>query len=145
MEALSPWLYQGPKRFAPGVQGVVNLSDDRVPWERQRSRPDERTYYCVILGFIRMDVANKRLIEKFGKDEERGWRKSRKAVIATVLVDKEGILVEENGIAISSFAWGLPLVLKKKQDASTIWVWEFNPMTNMLEQRPVDRNHFNNW
>jgi hypothetical protein len=33
---------------------------------------------------------------------------------------------------------------KIAQDASTIYVWEFNPITNILEQRPVDRGQFNN-
>jgi hypothetical protein len=32
---------------------------------------------------------------------------------------------------------------KMAQDASTIYVWEFNPITNMLEQRQVDRGQFN--
>jgi hypothetical protein len=34
-------------------------------------------------------------------------------MIAELLVDKDGIVIEDNGITVSSFAWGLPLALKK--------------------------------
>ena len=35
-------------------------------------------------------------------------------MIGAVLVNRNGIPVEENGIAVSSFAWALPLALKGK-------------------------------
>jgi hypothetical protein len=82
-----------------------------------------------------MDRVNTALIEAFSEDEERGWRAGEKigekAVIGLFLVDKDGILVEDNGIAVSSFAWGLPLVLKKKLRALGAWP--------MIEQRIIAR------
>lgn len=41
--------------------------------------------------------------------------------IGAVLVDKNGVLVEENGIAVSSFAWALPLALKLSLSALDAW------------------------
>lgn len=41
--------------------------------------------------------------------------------MAAVLVDRNGLPVEENGIAVSSFAWALPLALKLKLGALGAW------------------------
>src|SRR5262249_34999127 len=94
----------------------------RVPWEAgERSRPNYQLYYQVVLGAVPMDRATDELVEAFGEDEERGWRVREKAAIAAILVDKRGVLVEENGIAVSSFAWALPLALKLELGALGAW------------------------
>lgn len=68
-----------------------------------------------------MDRATEQLVNAFGEDEERGSRAREKAAIAAVLVDRNGVLVEENGIAVSSFAWALPLALELKLGAMGAW------------------------
>jgi hypothetical protein len=68
-----------------------------------------------------MDRAAEELVKAFGEDDERGSRLREKAAIAAILVDKNGAVVEENGIAVSSFAWALPLALKRKLGALGAW------------------------
>jgi hypothetical protein len=68
-----------------------------------------------------MDRATDELVKAFGEDEERGSRAREKAAVAAILVDKSGVLVEENGIAVSSFAWALPLALKLKLGVLGEW------------------------
>ena len=59
-----------------------------------------------------MDRATEELVKAFGEDEERSSQGREKAAIGAILVDKNGVLVGGNGIAVSSFAWALPLALK---------------------------------
>ena len=123
LEALSPQTYRRPEDLAAGDRScVVNLSTARVPWEiGERSRPKRQLYYQIILGTILMDRATEELVKAFGEDEERGSQAREKAAIAAVLVDKNGLLLEENGIAVSSFAWALPLALKLNLGALGAW------------------------
>jgi hypothetical protein len=123
LEALSPQTYRQPEDLAGGDRScVADLTGDLVPWETiERSRPSRRLYYQVILGAIPMDRATEALVKAFGEDEERGFRVREKAAIAAILLDKNGVLVEEHGIVVSSFAWALPLALKLKLGALGAW------------------------
>lgn len=122
-EALSPQTYRRPEDLVAGDRRcVAELSDGRIPWGTgERSRPNRKLYYQVILGSIPMGQATKDLVKTFGEDEERSQRVREKAAIGAVLVDKNGIVVEENGVAVSSFAWALPLVLDLKLGALGVW------------------------
>jgi hypothetical protein len=89
------------------------LSNGRLPWDiGEQSRPNYQLYYQIPLGSISMEAATEELIKAFGEDDERSRRIREKAAIGAVLVNRNGIPVEENSIAVSSFAWGLPLALK---------------------------------
>jgi hypothetical protein len=116
LEALSPQTYRRPEDLVGGDRRCfVNVSAGRVPWEiGERSRPNYQLYYQVLLGSISMAPATEELVKAFGDNEERNRRIREKAAIGAVLVNKDGIPVEENGIAVSSFAWALPLALKLK-------------------------------
>ena len=84
-----------------------------MPWVRgERSRPKQQLYYQVVLGCVLVDRATDALIKTFGEDEEPGRREREKAAIAAVLVDRNGFVLEENAVAVSSFAWALPIALK---------------------------------
>jgi hypothetical protein len=73
-------------------------------------------------SWLRPDRASDRgFSESVGDDEERSQRVREKAAIAAILVDKEGIVLDENGIAVSSFAWALPLALKLNLGALGAW------------------------
>jgi hypothetical protein len=116
LEALSPQTYRRPEDLAGGDRRcVVSFSAGRVPWEAgERSRPNYQLYYQVALGSIAMERATEELTRAFGHDDERTRRIREMAVIGAVLVNRNGIPIEENGIAVSSFAWALPLALKLK-------------------------------
>jgi hypothetical protein len=123
LEALSPQTYRRPEDLAASDRRcVADLTGGRVPWETgEVSRPKRQLYYQVILGAIPMDRAVDDLVKAFGEDEERATRAREKAAIAAILVDRTGVLVEENGIAVSSFAWALPLALKLELGALGAW------------------------
>lgn len=122
LEALSPQTYRRPDDLAADRQCVADLTRGVVPWNPgERSRPSRQLYYQVVLGAIRMDGATDELIKAFGQDEERSRREREKAAIATILVDRDGIVLEKDAIAISSFAWALPLALQLKLRSLGNW------------------------
>ncbi len=123
LEALSPQTYQKPEDLAAGDRRcVADLTTGQVPWGRgETSRPKKKLYYQVVLGAIAMDRATDELMKAFGTDEERSRREREKAAIAAVLVDKDGFVLEDNAIAVSSFAWALPHALKLNLGGLGAW------------------------
>jgi hypothetical protein len=122
LEALSPQTYRRPEDLAADRQCVADLTRGSVPWNpRERSRPNRQLYYQVILGAVPMDRATDELIKTFGQDEERSRREREKAAIAAILVDRDGIVLEKDAIAVSSFAWALPLALQLKLQSLGAW------------------------
>ncbi len=122
LEALSPQTYRKPEDLAADRHCVADLTRGAVPWKpRERSRPNKQLYYQVILGAIPMDRATDDLIKAFGQDEERNRREREKAAIAAILVDRDGIVLGNDAIAVSSFAWALPLALQLKLQSLGGW------------------------
>uniref|UniRef100_I2Q4G1 DNA2/NAM7 helicase-like C-terminal domain-containing protein n=1 Tax=Desulfovibrio sp. U5L TaxID=596152 RepID=I2Q4G1_9BACT len=123
LEALTPQTYRRPEDMVAGDRRcIANLTNGGLPWRiGESSRPKYVLFYQIILGAIPMDRATTALVAAFGRDEEGMNRVREKAAIAAVLVDKNGLMVEENGIAVSSFAWALPLALELKLGALGVW------------------------
>ncbi|WP_194240608.1 DEAD/DEAH box helicase [Gilliamella sp. ESL0250] len=124
LEALAPQTYKKPEDLANGDRNnIINTTHTGLPWlQQQKSRPNYKIYYQVCLGSISMSEAIKDLIKVFGRDEELNQRTTEHAVIGSLLVDNNGVLLEENGIAISSFAWALPLTLNKQLNGLNQWI-----------------------
>ena len=123
LEALSPQTYRRPADLANGDgRCVAQIDGKELPWTREeRSRPKQQLYYQVILGSIHVDRATDELIKAFGEDEERSRREREKAALAAVLVDRNGLLLEENSVAISSFGWALPIALTGRLEGLGAW------------------------
>lgn len=138
LEALSPQTYRRPVDLASGAdaRSVVNLNIGQLPWERgEKSRLNQQLYYQVVLGAIPMDRATDALIKSFGNDEEIGRREREKAAIAAVMLDRNGVLLEENGVALSSFAWALPIALRGNLTTLSDWLRAERALVDSLSQR----------
>lgn len=123
LEALTPQTYRRPEDLAAGDRRcVAPLNKGPLPWTtRETSRPKKQLYYQIMLGAIPMKEATESLIKAFGETEEMNLRIQEKAAIGAILVDKHGIPLAENAIAISSFAWALPLALQLKLTELGSW------------------------
>lgn len=122
LEALSPQTYRRPEDLASGDKRCVANFTPQLPWSRnETSRPKKKLFYQIVLGSIDMDAATARLVSAFGQDEERERPKGERAAIGAVLVDKNGFLLEDDSIAVSSFSWALPLALKRRLEALGEW------------------------
>jgi hypothetical protein len=109
LEVLSPFAYVRPEDSAGGDRTrVATLSESALPWERgEGSRPNLRLYYQVVLGSIKMERAVERLIERYGDSPPERPGARGKAVLAVVVVDRQGRLVESPAVGIPSFGWGV--------------------------------------
>jgi hypothetical protein len=113
LEALSPQTYRRPADLVNGDNRcVAPFEGNDLPWfRREQSRHNYQLYYRVILGCIPVDRATDELIKVFGDDEERGRKEREKAALAAVLVDRNGVPLDEKAVGISSFGWALPVAL----------------------------------
>ncbi|WP_430436944.1 AAA domain-containing protein [Oceanibaculum nanhaiense] len=122
LEALSPQSYKRPDDMASGDRSRVALFERGVPWGSDaRSKPSHRLYFEVVLGAIALDKATDDLVKVFGEDEERSRPDGKRVAIASILVDKEGFVLEENGVAVSSFAWALKPALQLRLGSLGAW------------------------
>lgn len=93
-----------------------------VPWgPNARSKPSHKLYFEVVLGSIALDKATDELVKVFGEDEERSRPDGKKAAIGSLLIDKEGYVLEDKGVAVSSFAWALKPALDLKLGSLGNW------------------------
>ncbi len=122
LEALSPQGYKRPEDMASGDRSRVTLFERAVPWGPDaRSKPNHRLYFEVVLGAIALDKATDELVKVFGEDEERSRPDGKRAAIGSILIDKEGFVLEEKGVTVSSFAWALKPALELKLGSLGAW------------------------
>ncbi|WP_261396232.1 AAA domain-containing protein [Serratia marcescens] len=122
LEALSPQGYKRPEDLATGDRSRVALLERGVPWgPNARSKLSYKLYFEVILGAIALDKATDELVKVFGEDEERSRPDGKKAAIGSILIDKEGYVLEDKGVAVSSFAWALKQALDLKLGSLGNW------------------------
>lgn len=132
LEALSPQSYKRPEDLASGDRSRVAHFDRGMPWGPDaRSKSNHRLYFEVVLGAIALDKATDELVKVFGEDEERSRPDGKRAAIASILIDKQGFVLEENGVAVSSFAWALKPALELNLGSLGAWP--------KVEQRILER------
>lgn len=114
LEALSPATYNAPHDLVYGDRNrVVRFEDGPLPWTTStQPPPGKQLFYSVVLGSMLMDPATEALIKVFGDDEARIRSSKKRAVAAEVLLDKDGVVLAEKAITVSSFPWALPLALQ---------------------------------
>ncbi|MBP2238270.1 hypothetical protein J2Z31_004797 [Sinorhizobium kostiense] len=122
LEALSPQSYKRPEEMASGDRSRVALLERGIPWGRDaRSKPNHRLYFEVFLGAIALDKATDELVKVFGEDEERSRPDGKRAAIGSILIDNKGFVLEDKGVAVSSFAWALKPALDLKLGSLGAW------------------------
>ncbi|MEY0729147.1 DEAD/DEAH box helicase [Providencia rettgeri] len=141
LEALSPQSYKRPEDMAAGDRSRVALLDRDIPWgPNARSKPKHKLYFEIILGAIALDKATDELVKVFGEDEEQSRPNGKKAAIGSILVDKEGFVLENNGVAVSSFAWALKPALDLKLGSLGAWPKVERHIIERLEQMVLRHN-----
>lgn len=122
LEVLSPQSFKKPEDLVSGERNrIFRIQGKNLPWlsGQEKSRPNQRLYYQIILGSIAMEPAIASLLDVYADQRIERPQATGSAILATVMVDKSGFLVTEDGLAISSFAWGFLLLC---QAICKIWV-----------------------
>lgn len=135
LEALSPATYNAPHDLVYGDRSrVVRFEDGPLPWTTStKPPPGKQVFYSVVLGSMLMDPATEALIRVFGDDEARVRSSKKRAVVAEILLNKDGVVLDEKAITVSSFPWALPLALQLKLKELGNW-----PTVEDELQRGVD-------
>lgn len=134
LEVLSPQSFRREADLAGGdVRAIARLGGSRLPWETgEKSRPGFKLFYQVVLGTIKLDAAVAALVERYGDTRAERFGARGEAVLATIMVDRNGFPVEEPAVSISSFAWGVPRALSGDLTALGEWQVAERPLVSEL-------------
>ncbi len=124
LEVLSPAsVYRVPKDIADGSEArIAKLDEKTLPWERsEKARPNTRLFYQLVLGSIRMEETTSKLLATFEDYNENGGPTPGYSPICIVTIDSKGLPVGVEAIAVSSFAWGVPIALSRNLKALSDW------------------------
>ncbi len=138
LEVLSPQSFRRPEDLASGDrQRVARFNERGLPWENggEKSKPSYRLYYQVVLGSIDMEKAIGQLLSVYTDKRAERPPSSGESILATILVDREGRPVEEDAVALSSFAWGVPVALNGDLKALGDWPAAERTLLEALDKR----------
>ncbi len=152
LEVLSPQAYARSVDLVAGERlRIASFDGKELPWEVGGvGRSKKRLYYQVVLGELQLEPAYAALLENFGDDAPDRAPGKPYGVLAVVVCDKNGVPQPE-GIAISSFAWALPIALSGNLGRLKSWRSEEAKLKHELGKRlmgadqgghvrPLDRN-----
>lgn len=147
IEVLSPATFRKPQDLGNGSQcSVVNFSAGVMPWENGTGpfKPGYRLYYQIILGSIVMEPAVSELLNTYGDTRVQRPSVKGEAVLASVVVDKQGFLAGGTPAAISSFGWGVPVALagnlRNLEQWPSVEQRLVNELTSKLTVKDVEGN-----
>ena len=139
LEVLSPQTFVQPHELAPGRDrsAVALLDRGHLPWERggERSRPQKRLYYQVVLGSIDMEQAVRQMLSVFTDTRAERPPARGRAALAVVILDSAGRPVGPPATHLSSFGWGLPYALSGDLTQLATWTAAEQPLLEGLEKQ----------
>ncbi|MES2112723.1 MAG: AAA domain-containing protein [Bacteroidota bacterium] len=138
LEVLSPQSFKRPQDLANGGDSrLVASFNNHLPWENggENARPNTRLYYQVILGTIPMDKAISKLLEVYSDSRDERPPAKGEAILAVIVVDRNGKPVQEKAVAISSFAWGIQHALQGDLGKLSRWVKAEQELVKQLDKR----------
>lgn len=122
LEVLSPPSFRQPEQLAGGDKSAVFPLDAHLPWTRDlKVRAGVQPCYQVVLGTIDMDAAVKRLLAAHADRRIEPPRVSGQAILAVVVLDKDGLPVADEPVQVSSFGWGVPVALDGALTELALW------------------------
>jgi energy-coupling factor transporter ATP-binding protein EcfA2 len=135
LEVLSPQTFRKAEDLAGTSGSIVRFNKSTLPWlgDGEQSRPNYRLYYQVVLATIDFGKAISALLDVYAdKKIERPPTKGE-AIMASVLIDRTGCLIDGSAIGLSSFAWGLPKALKGELKSLAQWTTAEDTLIQSLD------------
>jgi hypothetical protein len=138
LEVLSPPAFRRPEDLVSGDRSRITPLGNKLPWERgERSRPNYRLYYQIVLGSIRLEPPLQMLMERYADSRIEKPSIRGKAALATIIVDREGLLIYPPSIGVSSFGWGVIAALKGKLADLADWPTIESQLVARIERKLV--------
>lgn len=143
MEVLSPPSFRKPEDLAGGDRlRIAPLDKDKLPWEGdgEKSRPNQKLYYQIVLGSIDMESAVSSLLQVYSDSRIERPAARGEAVLATIMVDRTGRPVASEAVAISSFGWGFPVALAGRLRDLGNWSQVERRLVEELEKKIISED-----
>lgn len=124
LEVLSPQTYRREADLASGLpSNIISIADGRLPWDRAPapSKPKLKVFFHLVLGTIAAGPVYEALVQKFGDTREERPSAAGNIVLASILVDKNGVPAGDAPVSISAFGWGFPLALRGSLKELAAW------------------------
>jgi hypothetical protein len=141
LEVLSPQGYRRESDLASGKPTAIAplFPGVPLPWDVDTtSRPGKKLLFEVVLGTLSLGPAVAALLKVYSDRRPDLPARSDTAILASIMVDKEGRpLEEETSLVVSSFAWGVPVALRGDLTALATW-----PEQERLIRRDLHRQLF---
>lgn len=137
LEVLSPTTFKRRAELAGNVaQNIVPIGPG-LPWDggSARSRPNFKVYFHVILGTLSAESAFGSLLTRFQDARVNPPNIKGDVVLASLLVDKDGMLAGEMPVSLSAFGWGLPVALRGSLRSLAAWTQEEARLVEGLTRR----------
>jgi len=136
LEVLSPQTFKREQELAGAGGSIVRLDKPALPWEGngEKSKPNYKLYYQVVLGTIHFAKAIDALLSIYADKRVERPTPQGEAILAVVVVDNKGRLVEDPAIGVSSFAWGVPQALKGDLGKLSEWAGTENALNEVLDK-----------
>ena len=137
LEVLSGQSFRREEEFNVGTRRVIRFESTDAPWHEGPNGTESNYFYQVVLGTIDMKKAFAKLIDVFEDERPERPPASGKAILASVTLDKTGIPVSAQvpSVAVSSFAWGLPIALQENLQHLGMWKDVKKTLEEELEKR----------
>jgi len=124
-EVLSPQSFRKLEDLVAGNRKLIfSLDKPYLPWEitEEEKSKNSPIIYQLIIGTINFSKVISALFEKFSGNSLDKTTTESSAIIAVILIDKNGYLLKSlPNTIISSFAWGIRKVLDKDFKALADW------------------------
>jgi hypothetical protein len=140
LEVLSPYLYRRPVDLANGnSSNLVTIAHGRLPWDAgsAKAKPNFRVYFHVVIGTIAAKHAMDALVARFNDTRIEWPRVEGDIVLASVLVDKDGLLAGDTPVSLSAFGWGLPVALRGSLKDLAAWTDEETRVVMALKRQLI--------
>jgi hypothetical protein len=137
LEVLSPQTFRRPEDLAGGDrQAIAWLDCGRLPWEGggEKARPKTRLFYHLVLGTVDFGMAVAHLLTRYTDSRLERPEARGEAVLAVVVLDREGRLAEAPSVSVSSFAWGAPRALRGDLADLAEWRTAEQPLVEGLDE-----------
>ena len=134
LEVLSPQAFQRQKDDRSA--SLPGLKDEDLPWfTADAATAPLPSGYQLMLGTLDLAESLERLIEIYGDGRPERPPMRGKAILAAATADASGMPVPDSGVAVSSFAWGLPRALQGELHRLDGWPSESPQLTNWLRKQ----------
>ncbi|MFT3749114.1 MAG: AAA domain-containing protein [Agriterribacter sp.] len=123
-EILSPQSFKRPQDLAAnGDIKLVASFHDKLPWEgtKENSKPNYKLFYQVIIGTVNIEGAISKLLDVYGDTRIEKPPVKGEAILAVLVVDKNGVPIDNGAVSISSFGWGVVQALKGDLTVLSAW------------------------